>query len=75
MVHEIKFNEMYGHLLSSKGAKNIEDDGKTKRFQISNKHNPKIEFSVSIEKGRMRNIPTYGNNLFLTVYAVIKRIN
>nr|CAD2171713.1 unnamed protein product [Meloidogyne enterolobii] len=73
MVHEIKFNEMYGHLLSSKGAKNIEDDGKTKRFQISNKHNPKIEFSVSIEKGRMRNIPTYGNNLFLTVYA--KKMN
>ncbi|CAK5090876.1 unnamed protein product [Meloidogyne enterolobii] len=53
MAKEIKFDRMYGSLISSENVENIKtkfkEGIKTTKFQLSNNHNPKIKFSVYIE--------------------------
>ncbi|CAK5120401.1 unnamed protein product [Meloidogyne enterolobii] len=53
IVKEIKFDVMYGPLISSENAENIKtkfkEGIKTTKFRLANKHNPKIKFSVCIE--------------------------
>ncbi|CAK5071117.1 unnamed protein product [Meloidogyne enterolobii] len=55
IVKRIKFVAMYGPLLSSKIAKNLQvtvkGDVQYTRFQLFNIYNPKIEFSVYIKEG------------------------
>jgi len=53
MANEIKFFVMWGPLISSERATNVEvtvEDGfKLTEFRLCNKYNPKMVFSVSIE--------------------------
>nr|CAD2172530.1 unnamed protein product [Meloidogyne enterolobii] len=80
MVKEIEFDTMYGPLISSERAKNIEvtveNELKTTKFQLVNKHNPKIEFSICIKEGGNINMGGYAvPDLIPAVVALIKRIN
>ncbi|CAK5071113.1 unnamed protein product [Meloidogyne enterolobii] len=82
MVNEIEFDTMYGPLISSESAKNIEIKEKEKgkketKFQLVNKHNPKIEFSICIKEGENINLGGFGTpfNIVPAVVASIKRID
>nr|CAD2192478.1 unnamed protein product [Meloidogyne enterolobii] len=82
MVNEIEFDTMYGPLISSESAKNIEIKEKEKgkketKFQLVNKHNPKIEFSICIKEGENINLGGFGTpfNIVPAVVALIKRID
>ncbi|CAK5088789.1 unnamed protein product [Meloidogyne enterolobii] len=79
MPEDIKFDIMYGPLISSENAENIKtkfkEGIKTTKFQISNKHNPKIKFSVCIEhRYKSIDVSVFEDNV-PGVRAVIKRIN
>ncbi|CAK5084207.1 unnamed protein product [Meloidogyne enterolobii] len=55
MPNEIGFNGIWGPLISSERATNVEvttveDELKCTKFQLVNKYNPKMVFSVSIEE-------------------------
>ncbi|CAK5040942.1 unnamed protein product [Meloidogyne enterolobii] len=93
VVKEIKFETMVKFSIE-KAAKNknklkIEEDGKTTKFQLFNKHNPKIEFSVTIKvkeenyeeieeesESILENFDNLGieNDFGINVDAVIRRI-
>jgi len=72
---------MYGPLISSEKAKNIQIKNKGKwnetKFQLVNKYNPKIVFSVLIKEGGIVNLTTFKDfdTLVPSVDVVIKRIN
>ncbi|CAK5106755.1 unnamed protein product [Meloidogyne enterolobii] len=81
MAKNIKFDIMYGSLISSKNATNIKtklkEDIKTTKFLLSNDHNPKIKFSVCIEdKYKRIDVKAYEYNAKCVpgVRVVIKRI-
>ncbi|CAK5080124.1 unnamed protein product [Meloidogyne enterolobii] len=80
MVKKIKFHAVFGPLNSSKEAKNIHKalnykkfikQFETTKFQLVNKHNSKIKFSVYIEE---RDV-TLDDDFYMPVAdIVIKRI-
>lgn len=55
MVKRITFRVMYGPLISSKIAKNLQvavkGDVQYTKFELFNIYNPKIEFSINIKEG------------------------
>ncbi|CAK5086668.1 unnamed protein product [Meloidogyne enterolobii] len=80
MVKQIKFKYMCEPRIPSETEKNIRIDeaSKTTKFQLSNKHNPKIKFSVTIKEPEENefNVKDLGDDNYSVAFkAVIKRIN
>ncbi|CAK5066151.1 unnamed protein product [Meloidogyne enterolobii] len=80
MVKRIKFVDMYGPLIRENNIKiKFEEYAKPIKFQLSNKYNPKIKFSVTIKKSEEQDESYYeypnGDVDGPIVDAVIKRIN
>ncbi|CAK5084576.1 unnamed protein product [Meloidogyne enterolobii] len=78
MGKKIIFYVMHGPLNSSKKAENtkieIYNDFKFTTFQLSNKHNPEIKFSVRIKERKVK-ITNIEGNLMPSFNILIKRID
>nr|CAD2179705.1 unnamed protein product [Meloidogyne enterolobii] len=79
MVKEIELQNISGPRISSERAENIKVEINEKlkftTFQLANKHNPKIKFSVSIKEDEDQSAHVEGGNRVLTREAIIKRID
>jgi len=77
MVKKIHFEGMYGPLISSENAINVKieviDNIKITKFQLVNKYNPKIVFSVSVKHFNKIHAPGQ-ENCETGVDAKIRRI-
>uniref|UniRef100_A0A914KN68 F-box domain-containing protein n=1 Tax=Meloidogyne incognita TaxID=6306 RepID=A0A914KN68_MELIC len=79
MVKKIELQNISGLRVSSDRAENIKVEINEKlkftTFQIANKHNPKIKFSIRIKEDKDQSDHVEGGNRVLTRVAVIKRID
>ncbi|CAK5114993.1 unnamed protein product [Meloidogyne enterolobii] len=79
MVKEIELQNISGPRISSERAENIKVEINEKlkftTFQLVNKHNSKIKFSVSIKEDEDQSAHVEGGNRVLTREAIIKRID